>query len=316
MYQQVLRRFAHFYAIQLSEPASLPELIMLALKEEGTDPEGNESNELRGKIAEMNTELLKQKAEMLEEYFSIYIDSNGNMSRLPVILDQYTPDIDRIPEFILCLGNDVSSLLFPCLLSYSLDFIDGVESLKRKVKGVEVGTAGNSFLGVTRAVVNLKLIEFSGAFGKILRDSSRKGENLKKVSRPREQFLILDGESSAQNNGKSKRASAFRKGQTLPKTSQDNLKEESDVTSSTFMLSFSGKECFYRSYSISRKNFLKHSKRNRFSEGVLKEKLDLIVEDLWDIVNVPSVGFDEYFMNKWVKYGPEKSKVFVTTKFG
>ncbi|CAN4112894.1 unnamed protein product [Withania somnifera] len=107
MYQQVLRRFAHFNAIQLSEPALLPELIMLALKEEGTDPEGNERNELRGKIAEMNTELLKQKAEMLEEYFSIYIDSDGNMSRLPVILDQYTPDMDRIPEFILCLGNDV-----------------------------------------------------------------------------------------------------------------------------------------------------------------------------------------------------------------
>ncbi|KAK4721542.1 hypothetical protein R3W88_011775 [Solanum pinnatisectum] len=107
MYQQVLRRFAHFNAIQLSEPASLPELVMLALKEEGTGPEGNESKELRGKIAEMNTELLKQKAGMLEEYFSIHIDSNGNMSRLPVILDQYTPDLDRIPEFILCLGNDV-----------------------------------------------------------------------------------------------------------------------------------------------------------------------------------------------------------------
>ncbi|KAK4354141.1 hypothetical protein RND71_026335 [Anisodus tanguticus] len=107
MYQQVLRRFAHFNAIQLSEPASLPELIMLALKEEGTDREGNESTEIRGKIAEMNTELLKQKAEMLEEYFGIYIDPNGNMSRLPVILDQYTPDMDRIPEFVLCLGNDV-----------------------------------------------------------------------------------------------------------------------------------------------------------------------------------------------------------------
>jgi len=53
MYQQVLRRFAHFNAIQLSEPASLPELVMLALKEEGTDPEGNESKELRGKIAEV-----------------------------------------------------------------------------------------------------------------------------------------------------------------------------------------------------------------------------------------------------------------------
>lgn len=55
----------------------------------------------------MNTELLKEKAEMLEEYFCIYIDPQGNLSRLPVILDQYTPDMDRVPEFVLCLGNDV-----------------------------------------------------------------------------------------------------------------------------------------------------------------------------------------------------------------
>ncbi|CAL5358565.1 unnamed protein product [Camellia sinensis] len=107
MYQQVLRRFAHFNAIQLSDPAPLPELIMLALKEEDVDPECNEKDELKEKIAEMNTELLKNKSEMLEEYFCIYVDSQGNLSRLPVILDQYTPDMDRVPEFVLCLGNDV-----------------------------------------------------------------------------------------------------------------------------------------------------------------------------------------------------------------
>ncbi|XP_057994844.1 DNA mismatch repair protein MLH1 isoform X2 [Hevea brasiliensis] len=108
MYQQVLRRFAHFNAIQLSDPAPLPELIMLALKEEDLDPESNENDDLKEKIAEMNTELLKEKAEMLEEYFCIYIDSHGNLSRLPVILDQHMPDMDRIPELVLSLGNDVN----------------------------------------------------------------------------------------------------------------------------------------------------------------------------------------------------------------
>lgn len=57
----------------------------------------------------MNTDLLKQKAEMLEEYFCIHIDTHGNLARLPVVLDQYTPDMDRVPEFALCLGNDVGS---------------------------------------------------------------------------------------------------------------------------------------------------------------------------------------------------------------
>ncbi|PON72536.1 DNA mismatch repair protein [Parasponia andersonii] len=107
MYQQVLRRFAHFNAMQLSNPASLKELIMLALKEEDLDPVYEENDDLKEKIAEMNTELLKQKAEMLEEYFCIHIDTHGNLLRLPVVLDQYTPDMDRVPEFVLCLGNDV-----------------------------------------------------------------------------------------------------------------------------------------------------------------------------------------------------------------
>ncbi|XP_021898319.1 DNA mismatch repair protein MLH1 [Carica papaya] len=107
MYQQVLRRFNHFNAIQLSDPAPVQELIQLALKEEDLDPGNNENDDLKEKIAEMNTELLKEKAEMLEEYFQIYIDGNGQLLRLPVILDQYAPDMDRVPEFMLCLGNDV-----------------------------------------------------------------------------------------------------------------------------------------------------------------------------------------------------------------
>ncbi|KAK7322366.1 hypothetical protein VNO77_25745 [Canavalia gladiata] len=108
MYQQVLSRFGHFNAIQLSDPVPLKDLIILALKEEDVDSECNDDDDvLKEKIADMNTELLKQKAEMLEEYFGIHIDEHGNVSRLPVILDQYTPDMDRVPDFALCLGNDV-----------------------------------------------------------------------------------------------------------------------------------------------------------------------------------------------------------------
>lgn len=53
MYQLVLRRFAHFNAIQLSDPAPLSELLMLALKEEDLDVENSENDDLKEKIAEV-----------------------------------------------------------------------------------------------------------------------------------------------------------------------------------------------------------------------------------------------------------------------
>lgn len=60
----------------------------------------------------MNAKLLSEKSELLDEYFGIHVDPQANLSRLPVILDQYTPDMDRAPEFLLCLGNDVSYTLY------------------------------------------------------------------------------------------------------------------------------------------------------------------------------------------------------------
>ncbi|XP_020573556.1 DNA mismatch repair protein MLH1 isoform X2 [Phalaenopsis equestris] len=104
MYQQVIRRFGNFNAMQLSEPAPLLELLMMALKDEDLDSTGDENDDFRKKIAEMNTDLLMKKAELLDEYFSIHIDEQQNLTRLPVVLDQHTPDMDHVPEFLLTLG--------------------------------------------------------------------------------------------------------------------------------------------------------------------------------------------------------------------
>lgn len=107
IYQQVLRRFAHFNVMHLSTSAPLMELLMIALDEEERMGRWCESDGPKGQIAQLNVELLMCKAEMLKEYFSIEIDESGNLCTLPVVLDQYTPDMDRLPSFVLNLGNNV-----------------------------------------------------------------------------------------------------------------------------------------------------------------------------------------------------------------
>eukprot|EP00249_Psilotum_nudum_P013294 c24267_g1_i1 orf=344-2536(-) len=106
MYQQVIRRFAHFNAMRLTNPAPIYDLIVMALDEEERLGRWHESDGSKDGIAKLNTSILMKKAEMLREYFSFDMDE-GNICTIPLILDQYTPDMDRLPQFVLSLGNCV-----------------------------------------------------------------------------------------------------------------------------------------------------------------------------------------------------------------
>lgn len=114
IYQQVLRRFAHFNVMRLSTPAPLMELLLLALDEEERMGRWSESDGPKDQIAQLNVELLICKAGMLKEYFALEIDELGNLCTLPVVLDQYTPDMDRLPSFVLNLGNNVRTSFLEC----------------------------------------------------------------------------------------------------------------------------------------------------------------------------------------------------------
>ncbi|GLJ54312.1 hypothetical protein SUGI_1165300 [Cryptomeria japonica] len=107
MYQQVIRRFAHFDALQLSNPPPIFELLLISLDEEERSGLWDESDGPKEQIARLNVELLEKKYEMLKEYFCVGIDQQGNLYNLPLVLDQYTPDMDRLPQFVWTLTNDV-----------------------------------------------------------------------------------------------------------------------------------------------------------------------------------------------------------------
>lgn len=52
--------------------------------------------------------LLLEKSEMIDEYFSISLTPSGAIESIPMLLKGYTPDLDRLPNFLLCLGTRVN----------------------------------------------------------------------------------------------------------------------------------------------------------------------------------------------------------------
>jgi hypothetical protein len=64
---------------------------------------------------------LVERREMLEEYFSMSVSEDGKVETLPLLLKGYTPNMDRLPEFLMRLGPGVgvfsSSYIFHILMS-------------------------------------------------------------------------------------------------------------------------------------------------------------------------------------------------------
>eukprot|EP00897_Mesotaenium_endlicherianum_P002395 jgi/Mesen1/2183/ME000152S01272 len=104
----VLQRFAHFKAMNFSAPAPLRELLLTALDDEERSDRWQESEGRKDKIASLNMEeLLQCKVEMLREYFrAIHIEERACLPGLPLVLDHSTPDLDRLPNFMLALANN------------------------------------------------------------------------------------------------------------------------------------------------------------------------------------------------------------------
>ncbi|XP_067147394.1 DNA mismatch repair protein Mlh1 isoform X2 [Apteryx mantelli] len=103
-YQILIYDFANFGVLRLSEPAPLFELAMLALE----DPESGWTEEDGPKegLAEYIVEFLKKKTEMLKDYFSLEIDEEGNLTGLPLLIDNYVPPLEGLPMFILRLATE------------------------------------------------------------------------------------------------------------------------------------------------------------------------------------------------------------------
>ena len=104
-YQITVFKFGNFDFLRLSEPAPVLDLALLALdcEESGWTEEDGPKDELATYIVN----LLKEKRTMLLDYFSLEIDSEGNLLTLPLLLDGYVPNLNGLPMFVLRLATEV-----------------------------------------------------------------------------------------------------------------------------------------------------------------------------------------------------------------
>ena len=121
-YQIILFAFRNFGHIRLNPPAPISELALLALNapNSGWTPDDGPKEEL----AEYIVKILKEKSKMLADYFSLEIDTDGNLKSLPLLLEDYVPNLNGLPMFVLrlatevCISNDPTVLWLLFWLPY------------------------------------------------------------------------------------------------------------------------------------------------------------------------------------------------------
>lgn len=102
-YQNCLDRFGNFPAFEF-KPLSLESALKLSLTSSKSGCSGEISN--AAELVQHACEKLQSMAEMLKCYFSIVI-TEGDLRRLPIVLEGLVPRIGAVPLFLLRLASDV-----------------------------------------------------------------------------------------------------------------------------------------------------------------------------------------------------------------
>ncbi|THU96853.1 DNA mismatch repair protein MutL [Dendrothele bispora CBS 962.96] len=104
-YQLGLRQFGDFSRLKLDPPPPLKKLVEIAVDAEDVSQD-TELTKLQ--IVDRIVNILQSRRDMLAEYFSLNISSDGLVESLPLLLKDYTPNLDKLPHFLMRLGPQVN----------------------------------------------------------------------------------------------------------------------------------------------------------------------------------------------------------------
>ncbi|BGP34824.1 DNA mismatch repair protein Mlh1 [Rhodotorula toruloides] len=103
-YQLGLRQFGRFSRIKLQPPQDLRKLVQLAVDRASGEAAVKPAPH---KVVERVCSILHGARAMLDEYFSFSISDDGKIKSLPLVLPGYSPDMNKLPLFLLRIGAHV-----------------------------------------------------------------------------------------------------------------------------------------------------------------------------------------------------------------
>ncbi|PSR71450.1 hypothetical protein PHLCEN_2v12717 [Hermanssonia centrifuga] len=104
-YQLGLRQFGNYTRIKLDPPPPLRMLVRIAVEAE----EGTKNSRLsKADIVNLIVDTIMTRSDMLKEYFLLTINKEGMVETLPSLLKGYTPNLDKLPLFLMRLGPQVN----------------------------------------------------------------------------------------------------------------------------------------------------------------------------------------------------------------
>lgn len=107
MRQQAIRGVGQLRRADLSQPLPLRETIRIAL--ESAESKGERDPTTDGptdEVTERFAECLERRRELLDECFSVRVSEDGELTGLPVLLEQHAPSAKAIPELLLSIACD------------------------------------------------------------------------------------------------------------------------------------------------------------------------------------------------------------------
>ncbi|EMC91913.1 hypothetical protein BAUCODRAFT_152270 [Baudoinia panamericana UAMH 10762] len=105
-YQLGLTDFGNFGCIQFETPLSLRKLLEIGVTQaKALEPETVDFD--WGQVVPAVVEQLMSRREMLAEYFTLDISTDGELLRIPLMVKGYMPSMGKLPSFLLRLGPHV-----------------------------------------------------------------------------------------------------------------------------------------------------------------------------------------------------------------